>query len=408
MGRVKFAIAGGGMVAGYAARQFVELGVEPGDLVILSGDAEIPYERPPLSKGFLLGREDEASIQINPEEFYRQNGIEIRLNRSVRSVDTNQRRLVLQSGEELLFDSLVLATGSRARRLDIPGAGLPNVFYLRSMKDAKQVRQAAKGAKRAVVLGGGFIGMEVASALTQLDVETTMAMPDERVWKNLFTPDMSRFFENYYANRGVRFASGVKLTALQGPDCLTAAVFSDGKTLPCDLLVAGIGAVPATEFLDGSGIEINNGVIVNEYLETSVPGVLAAGDIANYPDVLFAKRRRVEHWDAAVAQGQHVARTLMSKRTPFLHVPYFFSDVFDLSYEFWGDTTDADKVVYRGDPTTRSFSAWWMKTGAVVAAFVMNRPDEERELAPKIIESRRVVQEAKLVDETTRLSDLRL
>ncbi|HVT93292.1 MAG TPA: FAD-dependent oxidoreductase [Bryobacteraceae bacterium] len=405
MGRVKFTIVGGGMVAGYAAKQFVELGAKPGDLAILSGDAAIPYERPPLSKGFLLGLEDEASIRINPEDFYRQNGIEIRLKCTVRSVDTNKRRLVFQSGEELLFDNLVLATGSRARRLDIPGANLPNVLYLRSMSDSKRIRQTASGAKRAVVLGGGFIGMEVASALTQLDVETTIAMREERVCKNFFTPEMSRFFENYYANRGVRFVHGVKLVELQGSDCLTTAVFADGKTIACDLLVAGIGAQPSLDFLEGSGIKIDNGVVVDEHLETSTPGIFAAGDIANYPDVLFAKRRRVEHWDNAVSQGRHVARTLISGRTQFRHVPYVFSDVFDLSYELWGDPTGADRVVYRGDPATKNFSAWWTRANIVVSAFLMNRPDKEREWAPRMIESKRVVQVANLIDETAALAD---
>jgi NADPH-dependent 2,4-dienoyl-CoA reductase/sulfur reductase-like enzyme len=401
MDRTKFVFVGGGMVAGYAAKQLVELGLKPGELKILSAEAVVPYERPPLSKGFLLGREQEASIRINPEEFYQRNGIELIRNCIVKSVDTGQQRLTLQNGDELSFENLILATGSRARRLNIPGCDLPNVLHLRSMSDSKQIRQAAKGAKRAVVLGGGFIGMEVASALTQLDVETTMAMPDERVWKNFFTQEMSQFFESYYANRGVRFVHGVKLVELQGPDCLRAAVFADGQSLACDLLVAGIGAQPATEFLESSALEMNNGVVVNEYLETSAPGVFAAGDIANYPDTLFAKRRRVEHWDNAVSQGQHVARVLMGERIPFKHVPYFFSDVFDLSYELWGDTTDADKVVYRGDPTTKSFSVWWIKAGVVVAAFVMNRPDEERESAPRMIETKRVVDAAKLADETT-------
>lgn len=179
-----------------------------------------------------------------------------------------------------------------------------------------------------------------------------------------------------------------------------AAVFTNGQALPCDLVVAGIGAQPALEFLNGSGLEVNNGVVVNEYLETAVSGIFAAGDIANYPDPLFAKRRRVEHWDNAVSQGQHCAHALLGERAPFKHVSYFFSDVFDLSYELWGDTASADQVVYRGDHM-KSFSVWWLKAGKVVAAFVMNRPDEERESAPKAIEAQQLVDAAKLADEAT-------
>jgi len=400
MDRTKFVFVGGGVAAGYAARQLVEMGLRPGDLKIFSADSAVPYKRPSLSKCFLLGREEEASMQINPEEFYQYNGIELRRNCVVRSINTSQRRLTLQNGDDVWFDNLVLATGSRARRLTIPGSDLPNVLHLRSLSDAKQIRQTAKGSKRAVVLGGGFIGMEVASVLTQLDVETTMVMPEERVWQNFFTPEMSLFFETHYAHRGVLFAHGEKIVELQGPDRLSAAVFADGQSIACDLLVAGIGAQPVTEFLEGSGLEIDDGVVVNEYLETSSRGVFAIGDIANYHDTLFARRRRLEHWDNAVSQGQHVARVLMGERTPFKHVPYFFSDVFDLSYELWGDTTDADKVVYRGDRTTKSFSVWWMKDGVVVGAFVMNRPDDERKSAPLLIETKRAVDAAQLADET--------
>src|SRR5205823_4109604 len=154
----------------------------------------------------------------------------------------------------------------------------------------------------------------------------------------------------------------------------------DGQTIACEMVVAGIGVRPETGWLDGSGLDLKDGVMVNEYLEAGRPGVFAAGDIANYSDVLFGKRRRVEHWDNAVSQGQHCARVLMGERAPFKHVPYFFSDVFDLSYEFWGDAADAEETVHRGDLSSNSFSVWWLRRGSVVAAFTMNRPDEEREL----------------------------
>jgi NADPH-dependent 2,4-dienoyl-CoA reductase/sulfur reductase-like enzyme len=307
--------------------------------------------------------------------------------------------LSLQGGADFGYQNLVLATGCRARKLNVPGANLENVLYLRSMNDSKNLRQAAKDSKRAVVLGGGFIGMEVASALTQLGVETTMAMPEERVWKNFFTPEMSQFFEGYYTSHGITFAYGAMLTELRGTGKVGTALFDNGQTIPCDLLVAGVGAQPVTEFIAQSGFEVNNGVVVNEYLETAVPGVFAAGDIANYPDLLFAKRRRVEHWDNAVSQGQHVAKALMGERAPFKHFPYFFSDVFDLSYELWGDTSGADNVIYRGDNRTKSFSVWWLKGGKLVAAFAMNRPDEERENAPKMIEAQQAVDAKKLADE---------
>jgi NADPH-dependent 2,4-dienoyl-CoA reductase/sulfur reductase-like enzyme len=170
------------------------------------------------------------------------------------------------------------------------------------------------------------------------------------------------------------------------------------------MVVAGIGVRPALEMLAGSGIEVADGVMVNEYLETSAPGILAAGDIANYKDVLFDKRRRVEHWDNAVSQGQHCARALMGDRAPFKHVPYFFSDVFDLSYEFWGDPADAEEVIHRGDLATNGFSVWWLRKCVLVAAFVMNRPEEERTAAIKWIEANKVVPAKALADVSQPLS----
>jgi NADPH-dependent 2,4-dienoyl-CoA reductase/sulfur reductase-like enzyme len=176
---------------------------------------------------------------------------------------------------------------------------------------------------------------------------------------------------------------------------VASAVLRDGHTIPCELVVAGIGVQPAIEMLANSGLDIGDGVMVNEYLEAQAD-ILAAGDVANYQDVLFGKRRRVEHWDNAVSQGQYCARSLMGERTPFKHVPYFFSDVFDLSYEYWGDSSDADQVIHRGDFSSKSFSVWWLRRKTVAAAFVMNRPDEERDLTPKWIESRQTVSAKKL------------
>jgi NADPH-dependent 2,4-dienoyl-CoA reductase/sulfur reductase-like enzyme len=181
---------------------------------------------------------------------------------------------------------------------------------------------------------------------------------------------------------------------------------ASGRKVPADLVVAGIGVLPATEALEGSGLRLDDGVLVNEYLETGAPDVYAAGDVANYYDVLFARRRRVEHWDNAVQQGEHAARLLTGEREPFVHVPYFFSDVFDLSYEFWGDTAGADQAVLRGDLDGGRFSTWWLKAGRLVAAFVLNRPDDERDVAPLWIAERRQVTPELLRDETVPLGQL--
>ena len=397
----KFGILGGGMVAGYAAKQLVELGLRPGELTILSADSSVPYERPPLSKGFLAGKDSEDAIRINAEDFYRKNGIELKLKCEVSAVDAQRRRLILKSGGEFEFNKLIVATGARPRKLTIPGANLQNLCYLRTLENSKAIRNTLEKLKRAVVIGGGFIGMEVAAVLTQKGATVTMVLNEDRIWKRLFTPEMSSFFEAYYAARGVQLIKSTAVSQLRGDGAVSSAVLANGQAVPCEMVVAGIGVVPATEMLSNSGLHVEDGITVNEYLETSQPDVFAAGDVANYQDVLFGKRRRVEHWDNAVSQGQYCARSLMGARIPFKHVPYFFSDVFDLSYEFWGDSSGADQIIHRGDFSNKSFSVWWLRQKTVVAAFTMNRPDEERDAAAKWIESRKTVSAEKLEDAST-------
>ena len=391
MSTSRFAILGGGMVAGYAAKQLVEMGLKPGELAIVSADNFAPYERPPLSKAFLAGKDNEDAIQISPSDFYKSHGIELKLRSEVSAVDIKRKRLILKSGGEFTFRKLIIATGARARKLNVPGANLSNVFHLRSLDDSRAIRNEVKNVKRAVVVGGGFIGMEVAAVLRQTGLDVTMVLNDDRIWKRLFTPEMSNFFEGYYRERGVQLLKSTAVTELRGDGSVNSAVLADGQTIPCELVVAGIGVQPEIEMLASSGFKIENGVVVNEYLHTDQADIWAAGDVANYSDILFQKRRRVEHWDNAVSQGQYCARALMGERSPFKHVPYFFSDAFDLSYEYWGDSSGADQIVHRGDFSKKSFSTWWLREQTVVAAFTMNRPDEEREVAPKWIESRRKV-----------------
>lgn len=394
----KYIILGGGMVAGYAAKELASRSLTPGELLILSADDALPYERPPLSKGFLSGKENEAGILINNSEWYRQQGIDVRLKTVVESVDLKKKQLRATSDETFEFETLLIATGARARKFDRPGSDLPNVFYLRSIDDSRKIRASAESCKQAVVLGGGFIGMEVASVLAQKNIETTLIIREDRVWSHVFTPPMSDFFEHYYTSRGVQLLKREGVIRLEGKDRVRAVVLSSGREIPCDMVVVGIGATPVTELFTNSGLAIDNGITVNQYLETNQPGIFAAGDIANYPDLIFDKRRRVEHWDNAVTQGQYWAALIRGDRKPFSHVPYFFSDIFDLSYELWGDSDGATQTIARGDLNMSSFSVWWLKQGRVVSVFAMNRPDEERQVAPEWVQSKQLVSPERLGD----------
>lgn len=399
MSSSKYIILGGGMVAGYAAKELVSRGLGSGELVIISADDALPYERPPLSKGFLSGKDNEAGILINSADWYREHGIEVKLQTAVENADLKQKRLRANSGEGFDFQRLLIATGARARRLDCPGNDWPNVFYLRSLDDSRKIRARAANSKQAVVIGGGFIGMEVASVLAQKKIETTLVIREDRVWSRVFTPAMSDFFERYYASRGVQLLKRESVTALHGKEQASTVLLASGRKISCDMVVAGVGAAPVTELFAKSGLSIDNGMVVSEYLETNQANIFAAGDVANYVDTIFEKRRRVEHWDNAVSQGQHWATMVSGERQPFVHVPYFFSDVFDLSYELWGDSEGATQTVARGDLHSSSFSVWWLKRERLVCAFVMNRPDEERQVAPEWIKSKQIVSADRLADQ---------
>ncbi len=407
MNSSKYIILGGGMVAGYAAKELVKQGLGPGELTIISADDALPYERPPLSKGFLAGKDKEADILINAQEWYAQQKIGINLKTLVQDVDLKKRSLRTSSGESFGFENLLIATGARARKLDSPGNDLHNVFYLRSLDDSRNIRDNAASARRAAVIGGGFIGMEVASVLAQKDIETTLIVREDRVWSRVFTPTMSKFFEQYYASRGVRILKEETVVRLEGKERVNAVALSSGTQVTCDMVIAGVGAAPVTEIFANTGLEIENGIVVNEYLETNQPGIFAAGDVASYYDKIFNKRRRVEHWDNAVSQGQHWASVVRGDRQAFVHVPYFFSDIFDLSYELWGDLQGATETVVRGDANSPSFSVWWLNGDQLIAAFVMNRPDEERQLAPEWIKSKRHLSRESLADQNRPLSEVK-
>jgi len=404
----KYIVLGGGMAAGYAAKELASRGLGSGELLILSADDALPYERPPLSKSFLSGKENEARILINSPEWYRQQEIDVKLQTVIESADLEKKQLRGTSGETFQFETLLIATGARARKLDCPGSDLPNVFHLRSLDDSRKIRASAEICKRAVVLGGGFIGMEVAAVLAQKNIETILILREDRVWSRVFTPPMSEFFERYYTSRGVQLLKRESIVQLEGEDLVAAAVLTSGRKISCDMVVVGIGATPVTELFTNSILVVDKGIEVNEYLETKQPGIFAAGDVANYPDLIFEKRRRVEHWDNAVSQGQYWAALVRGERKPFSHVPYFFSDVFDLSYELWGDSEGATQTVARGDLNSSSFSAWWLKQGRVVCVFAMNRPDEERQVAAEWVQAKQVVSPERLGDNKRKVKEAAL
>lgn len=396
MDTTKYAILGGGMVAGFAAQEMVGAGLGRGELTVLSADDEPPYHRPPLSKGFLAGEEEAPGILINEAGFYDEHGIALRLETRVEAVDLRRRALTLAGGRELGFERLLLATGSEPRRLGVPGADLDGVFTLRSMSDSRRIRKAAGEAERAVVVGGGFIGTEVASVLSRQGLDTTIVYRSGRLLEGLFTPEMSRYLESVFREHDVALRPGSEVAGFRGEGAVAGVDLASGDHLEADLVVVGAGALPVTDLLRGTGLTLDDGVVVDEHLATGVADVWAAGDVARYRDLVFGGRRRVEHWDNAVEQGRLAGRNLLGAGEAYERVPYFFSDVFDLSWELWGDPRGAEEVAVRGEVESGSFSVWWLRDSRVAAAFVMARPDEERAAAEPLIHSRAPVKAEQL------------
>jgi NADPH-dependent 2,4-dienoyl-CoA reductase/sulfur reductase-like enzyme len=406
----EYIILGGGVVAGYAAQEFVRQEIEPDQLAIISAESTLPYERPTLSKKYLTGEKDTDDILINPRAFYDEHGIHLFLNTQIVRADIPNSQLYAENEDLFHFGKLLIATGARPRVLDIPGADLDNVFYLRSDTQARQIRDALADAQNAAVIGGGFIGMEVASVLADQGVAVTMVFPEGRLMEGFFTPEMSRFFRRYYEERGVTILHGTTPAHFEGDERVTQVVLDSDQAIDVDMVVVGIGVEPAVELFQDTGLAINNGIVVNKYMETNRSGIFAAGDVANYNDVIFQQRYRVEHWDNAVKQGQHAVRIMTvsprKNRDQFMQVRYFFSDVFDLSYEFWGDTRYANQVVYRGSLEHASFSVWWLTHNRIDAVFVLNRPDEERDLASEWITMRRRVNPVELQNPAISLNEM--
>ena len=394
-------ILGGGVTAGYAAETYVDRGGEPGGLCIVTAEERIPYDRPPLSKDVLTGDLDLDETEIEHEGFYAENGITVRTGTRVVDVDLDAGGLETADGTSIDYQDLLIATGSRVRRLRVPGEDdLANVFYLRAAPDADRILAAAEASRRVTVIGGGFIGTEVAASLTEYGLDVTLVYREERLLEaRPLTGEMSDLYEKVFRDAGVELRSGETVERLDGQTRVSSVVLESGESIETDLVVIGVGVVPETRLFEETAIDLDDGIVVDDRLRTGTRGVRAAGDVARWPDPIFDRTRRVEHWDCARAQGEHWARAMTGDDEPFDYLVYFFSDAFDLSWEYWGDQEGADRVVYRGTVDDGSFSAWWLDDDRVVAAFVMDRPDEERDAAQRLIRSDDAVDAGRLEDE---------
>lgn len=355
-------IVGGG-AAGFAAVEMLRRQHYQGRIVMLSNDDVAPVDRPNLSKDYLAGTAPEDWLPLGPESFYAENGVDLRLKTNVTGIDTRSREVALATGIKVPYDRLLLATGSEPVRLTIPGADRPHVYTLRSLADSRAIIERAKTARRAVILGASFIGLEVAAALRARGLEVHVVAPDKRPMERILGPQMGDFVRLLHEEHGVAFHLEDVASAIDEQH----VTLVHGGRLEADLVVAGIGVRPRVELAERAGMNVDRGVVVNDYLETSVPGIFAAGDIARWPDVHTGESIRVEHWVVAERQGQVAALNILGHNVKFTAVPFFWSQHYDISINYVGHAEDWDQLAIEGDIAGKDCLLRFKRKGRLLA-----------------------------------------
>jgi 3-phenylpropionate/trans-cinnamate dioxygenase ferredoxin reductase subunit len=397
-----FAIVGAGMAGGKAVETLRDEGFD-GRVVLVGAEPERPYERPPLSKDYLRGEQERAKVYLQEEGWYAEHDVELRTGVTVERLDLAQRSVVLTGGESIAYDALLLATGAEPRRPPIPGADLDGVHVLRTLADSDALRAVLDRGGRLAVVGGGWIGCEVAASARQRGLDVTVIEPAELPLLRVLGPELGAFYRDVHAEHGVRLALGTGVEAIEGSGRAERVRTSGGATIDCDAVVLGVGVTPRTALAQGV-LDVDNGILVDASLRASVDGVYAAGDVANHDHPLLG-RVRVEHWANALEQGPTAARAMLGQDVVYDRVPYFFSDQYDVGMEYAGLSEPGDEVVFRGDPATREFVAFWLRDGRVTAGMNVNVWDVNEHIQ-ELVRSRATVDRARLVDPDVPLETL--
>lgn len=369
-----YLVVGGGYAGDAAAAGLRKAGAT-GRVLMVSAEREYPYYRYTLSKEFILGKRQKARVYLHPPKFYEDQSIEVMLGTRAVALDVQKKLVTLDTGEELAFDKLLLATGAAPRVLPLPGSELGGVYYLRSLADSEVIRAEAVAGRRAVIIGGGFIGTELAASLTILGVKVTIVDVVETIWAHLFGKDLGGFFHEGLQKRGVSLLTPVHVHRIEGEGRVQRVITQEGHVLPCDFVVVGVGVRPEARLAELGGLQVDNGIVVDEYLETSARGVFAAGDNARFYSPVFGARMRIEHWEVAGQQGGTAALNMLGQRKPYDQVPYFFSGLFDLWLEFVGHAPQWDRLVVRRHGPEK-FTAFYCQGPQVRGALLVNNSRE--------------------------------
>lgn len=393
--------------AGQAAAQLVDSLRRRGyaGALTMVGDEGLPYQRPPLSKKYLAGELGLDRLQLRQPGYFVEQRVDLRLGRRATEIDRVAKRVRLDDGATLDYEHLVIATGSHPRRLKMPGADLGGVHYLRSLSDADQLRTEVHVGQHAVIIGGGYIGLEVAATLRQLGMEVTVLEMAERVMNRVVAEPVSRYYEREHANHGVKIELGARVLALHGDsNGRVSSVETDRGSIAANLVVVGIGVLPTDELAQNAGLACDNGVVVDEYCQTSDPAIFAIGDCSNHPSTHYRRRVRLESVDNAFEQANTVAANIAGTPTKHDRVPWFWSDQYHHKLLIVGLADGHDQAILRGDPANHSFSVCYLRDGEFIAIDTVNMAKDQM-AARKLIASRMRPDASKLADVSVALKD---
>jgi NADPH-dependent 2,4-dienoyl-CoA reductase/sulfur reductase-like enzyme len=405
MSEFELAIIGGGLASASTIKAYREAGGE-GKIALISADSTIPYHRPPLSKRYLRGEATREDTLVEPQSFYDDNDVELLLSTTVVAVEPRERAVATDDDRRVRYRKLLIATGVQARQLQVAGADLEGVFTLRSLDDATAIRDAASPARDAVVVGGGFIGIEVAASLTELEIDVTLVSRNVDLFAQLGSPEVSEHLVQLYRRHGIDVVRGDEVRAFRGHSRLDTVELHSGNPIGASLAVVGIGVTPVLAFLNRSGITVGNGIVVNERFETNVPDIYAAGDVANFLDPLYGRRRRIEHWSNARYQGGQVGRILAGAGGGYNRVATFFTESFGLTLKVFGDISHHDDRVARGSFTDGNAIVFYFADGRLVASLQGGQDEEtEKQLMELVGDRAAPCDMLTLADETAPLKD---
>lgn len=364
-------IIGGGQAAAQAIAT-LNTADPAAKITLVCGEPALPYQRPPLSKAYLAGTLAAERLTLKPEAFYREAGVDIRLGVRAEAVDRAAARVALSDGTHLAYDRLLLATGSKVRRLNCPGEDLPGVHYLRSLADVTAIQADLATATRAAVIGGGYIGLEAAAVLRKTGLPVTVLEREDQVLRRVVAPEVGAIYAGYHTAEGVALETGVVIDALEGTDRVSGVRTQAGTVFPADLVIIGVGILPEEDIAAAAGLEAANGIAVDAAAQTSDPAIFAAGDCTRHPSALYGRSIRLESVQNAIDQAKAAASAMAGSPAAYDAVPWFWSDQYDLKLQIAGLSEGYDRIVLRGDPAARQFAAFYLQTGRLIAVDAVN------------------------------------